>query len=510
MMAARNTNHAVRLSELLTGLVDPHSYTDCDVHGLMLDSRSVSKGDVFFALSGTRAHGHDYIAQALAADAAAVLWDRAPGVASIDQAKIGHGKHHSVPVIGVERLREHLGEIAARYYGHPSHSMTVFGVTGTNGKTSCSQFVARALNDDAPCGIIGTLGYGLVDQLSPSNHTTPDAISVQSHLAEMRDDGARAVAMEVSSHALDQFRVNGVKFHTAVFTNLTRDHLDYHGNMQDYGAAKARLFAFPGLKNAVINADDEFGRWLIARVPATVNAISYGLSGELHEPRPALFASRIELLPEGLHLEIKSPWGHATLRSNLLGRFNASNLLATLGALIASGMRFDTAIERVQRLETVPGRMQRFGGNGRPIMVVDYAHTPDALEHVLRALREHCKGRLTCVFGCGGDRDRGKRPLMGRIAERYADAVIITDDNPRTEDPARIVHDIREGMQHPDRADLIHDRAQAIRQGHAQSGPTDVVLVAGKGHETYQIVGDVRHEFSDAAQVMSLLQEASQ
>jgi UDP-N-acetylmuramoyl-L-alanyl-D-glutamate--2,6-diaminopimelate ligase len=510
MMAAPAKTPDVMLSDLLAGFVDPRDYTDCVVTGLTLDSRKVRQNDVFVALSGTRERGHDYIAHALAADAAAVLWDRATGVAAIDQAKIGHGRRHAVPILGVEKLRERLGEIAARFHAQPSDALRVFGVTGTNGKTSCAQFIARALNADAPCGVIGTLGYGLIDRLNPSSHTTPDAISVQAHLAEMRDAGATAVVMEVSSHALDQHRVNGVKFHCAVFTNLTRDHLDYHGDMRDYGAAKARLFAFPELRHAVLNADDEFGRWLMSRLPASIDAVSYGLAGDLHEPRPTLFAERVELLAEGLRLDIRSPWGRAELNSKLLGRFNASNLLATLGTLLVTGMPFASAIDRVQQLNTVPGRMQRFGGGGRPLLVVDYAHTPDALEHVLKALREHCHGRLTCVFGCGGDRDRGKRPLMGRIAEQLADAVIVTDDNPRTEDAARIVQDIREGMQQPDRAAVIHDRAAAIRQAFRHSGPDDVVLIAGKGHETYQIVGQTQLEFSDAVQAQSLLKEARQ
>ncbi len=510
MMAAPASTKNVPLSQLLAGFVDPRAYSDCTVAGVTLDSRKVRKGDLFIALSGSRAHGHDFIAQALAADAAAVLWDKAPGVPSIDQAKIGHGKHHAVPVLGVANLRECVGEIAARFYDHPSRALTVFGVTGTNGKTSTSQFIARALSGDAPAGIIGTLGYGLVGQLQPSNHTTPDAITVQEHLAQMRETGARAVVMEVSSHALDQFRVNGVKFHCAVFTNLTRDHLDYHGDMNEYGAAKARLFMMPELEHAVINADDEFGRWLMANVPRTVNAVSYGLAGDLHEPRPTLYAERVEPLADGLRLAVSSPWGRAEFTSKLLGRFNASNLLATLGALLVTGMPFSTAIERVQQLTTVAGRMQRFGGAGRPLMVVDYAHTPDALEHVLKALREHCHGKLICVFGCGGDRDRGKRPLMGRIAEQYSDMVIITDDNPRTEDPAGIVQDIQKGMTQPERAGVIHDRARALLRAHQEARGGDVVLIAGKGHETYQIVGDTYREFSDAAHVRALLKGTSQ
>lgn len=522
-MAAPAMPNGISLRALLANLADTSTLPECFVTGLTADSRLVKRGDLFCALSGTKALGHDYIAHALAAGAAAVLWDKTPGTTSIDAARIAHGKQHGVPLLGVENLRAHLGLIAARFYGDPTAAMAVFGITGTNGKTSCAQFIARALHAVAPCGVIGTLGNGLVDALQPTTHTTPDAITLQGLFGQLRDAGAQAVAMEVSSHGLDQGRVSGVHFNCAVFTNLSRDHLDYHQTMEAYGQAKARLFFVQGLQHAVINADDAFGRWLLSHVPSTLNVLSYGLSGDMHEPRPphterasaakrrdarerpALFAERVQQLPDGLVMSIHSPWGSAELRSPLLGRFNASNLLAVLGALLVTGMPFESAIARVQTLTTVPGRMERYGGYQQPLVVVDYAHTPDALQHVLQALRGHCRGQLRCVFGCGGDRDRGKRPLMGRIAQDASDEVIVTDDNPRSEDPQRIVLDILAGMADPQRAVVEHDRAAAIARAIRASNADDVVLIAGKGHETVQIVGAQQLPFSDAEKVQAVL-----
>ena len=277
--------------------------------------------------------------------------------------------------------------------------------------------------------------------------------------------------------------------------------------MNAYGQAKARLFSMPGLQHAVINADDAFGRGLLSQLPAAVNAVSYGLAGAAHEHPPALYAQQVELRPDGLRMRVNSPWGTGDISSGLLGRFNASNLLAVLGALLVTGMPFERACARIQALTTVPGRMERYGGSGQPLVVVDYAHTPDALQHVLQALREHCGGKLRCVFGCGGDRDRGKRPIMGRIAEAYADEVVLTDDNPRSEDPDAITREILAGMQAPQHVRVIHDRASAIAEALRASAPDDVLLVAGKGHETYQIVGTRQLAFNDGAQVSALLSE---
>ncbi len=493
------------LSTLFAGLAELHANVDVAIKRIGTDSRDTRPGDLFCALSGTRAQGHDFITQAVTAGAAAVAWDKPSGMANPDADKLMQGLRQGVPILAVENLRAKLGVIAARFYGEPSRALRIYGVTGTNGKTSCTQFIARALQPDTLCGVIGTLGNGWVDALQPGRHTTPDAVTVQALLAQMRGEGATAVAMEVSSHGLDQGRVNGVLFECAVFTNLSRDHLDYHPDMDAYGQAKARLFFMPGLRHAVINADDVFGRWLLSHVPATVNCVSYGLAGETHEPRPALYAEHVELQADGLRVRVNSPWGAGEINSRLLGRFNASNLLAVLGALLVTGMPFKQACARVQDLPTVPGRMERYGGAGQPLVVVDYAHTPDALQHVLQALREHCRGKLRCVFGCGGDRDRGKRPIMGRIAEAGADQVVLTNDNPRSEDPATITRDILAGMQKPQQVDVMHDRAAAIAATLRASSAGDVVLIAGKGHETVQIIGASQLEFNDGAHVLTLL-----
>jgi UDP-N-acetylmuramoyl-L-alanyl-D-glutamate--2,6-diaminopimelate ligase len=323
---------------------------------------------------------------------------------------------------------------------------------------------------------------------------------------------ARHVAMEVSSHALDQGRVDGVDFHVAVWTNLTRDHLDYHGDMAAYAQAKQRLFKAPGLRHAVINLDDDYGRELLAAIPAGVQIIGYTLNPNtarhsVPAPEYLLAGSDLQLTDAGLDLHVQSPWGEGRLRAGLLGRFNASNLLAALATLLALGVSFDSAVQRLGRVTTVPGRMERFGGGRQPLVVVDYAHTPDALEQALRALRGHCHGKLWCLFGCGGERDTGKRPLMGEVAERNADRVVVTDDNPRGEDPIQIVADIMAGMRNPDAAYLRRDRTQAIAFAIAQARPGDIILVAGKGHEDYQLVGTRRIPYSDRLSVMTLLRQ---
>jgi UDP-N-acetylmuramoyl-L-alanyl-D-glutamate--2,6-diaminopimelate ligase len=379
----------------------------------------------------------------------------------------------------------------------------VVGVTGTNGKTTTTHLLAQALDrPEARCGLIGTLGSGFPGQLDPSLHTTPDAISVHRLMAEFVNAGARTVCMEVSSHALDQARVAGVQFDIALFTNLTRDHLDYHGDMQAYAAAKARLFDFPHLKAVVINQDDAFGRELIKRTRGRARIVSFGLHGG------DVQALSVDTSTDGLTLAIATPHGETRLRSSLLGRFNAANLLAALAVLLVAGIPLAEATSALAQTRPVAGRMERFGGvDGQPLVVVDYAHTPDALEKVLQALREHTQGKLVCVFGCGGDRDRGKRPQMGRIAEQLADVVILTNDNPRHEDPAAIINEIASGMQTTPSA--VPDRTQAIRVALSGACAGDIVLVAGKGHEDYQQVGDRRLDYSDRDTVRALLKEAA-
>jgi UDP-N-acetylmuramoyl-L-alanyl-D-glutamate--2,6-diaminopimelate ligase len=385
--------------------------------------------------------------------------------------------------------------MAARFFGQPSRSMTVIGVTGTNGKTSCVQMLAQALTLlGHRAATIGTLGSGLYGQLESGERTTPDALRVHALLAGLRDAGASHVAMEVSSHALDQRRVNGVEFDLAAFTNLTRDHLDYHGSMQAYGAAKARLFEWPGLRAAVVNVDDAFGRGLAERLPEGVARLRVSVGGAQAE----VTANAVEARGDGVRFTLRTPWGEADVHSPLLGRFNVSNLLLVAACLGALGEDFGATVNVLGRLEPVRGRMNRLGGEaGRPLLVVDYAHTPDALEQVLDNLRAHTRGALVCVFGCGGERDAGKRPQMGAIAERLADRVVVTDDNPRGEDGDFIVRQVLAGMRHPDAVTVQRDRAAAIRAALDTAAADDVVLVAGKGHEDVQEVDGERHPFDD-------------
>jgi UDP-N-acetylmuramoyl-L-alanyl-D-glutamate--2,6-diaminopimelate ligase len=465
---------------------------DPEIRGLTLDSRQVQPGDLFLAVPGARADGRAFMGGALARGAAAVVYED-DGVEP-DRRVAG--------AIGIPDLRRQIGVIADRFYGSPSRRLKVVGVTGTNGKTTTTQLLAQALDRAGQrCGLIGTLGSGFPGNLDPSLHTTPDAVSVHRLLAGFAAAGARAVCMEVSSHALDQARVAGVAFDIAVFTNLTRDHLDYHGDMDAYAAAKARLFDFPHLEAAVINADDRFGRELIERSRSRLRVVGFGLEqGEVR-------ACRVQPSTDGLTIAVTTPFGDTELKSPLLGRFNAANLLAVLAVLLVAGLPLAEAARVVAQARPVSGRMERFGGDDRPLVVVDYAHTPDALDKVLAALREHTRGKLVCVFGCGGDRDRGKRPLMGAIAERLADVVILTNDNPRHEDPQAILVEIAGGMRST--PTVVPDRTQAIRAALREARAGDIVLVAGKGHEDYQQIGDRRLPYSDRETVSALLREAA-
>ncbi|MDX9740953.1 MAG: UDP-N-acetylmuramoyl-L-alanyl-D-glutamate--2,6-diaminopimelate ligase [Gammaproteobacteria bacterium] len=493
-----------RLAALLHGFAAIDVRDDREVSGLALDSRRVRRGDLFLACAGARDSGVRHIAQAVAAGAVAVACDA--GDTAADTADAG------IPVIRVQRLADRIGLIAARFHHQPSRELTIIGVTGTNGKTSCSHYLAQTFSlDGAPCGVIGTLGYGVPGELRPASHTTPDAITLQEELARLRAAGVRRVAMEVSSHALVQGRVVGVTFAGAVLTNLTRDHLDYHGSVEAYGQAKRRLFESPGLRFAVINRDDAFGRELMRSLRPDIICVSYGIdddgpaAGEEH-----VTGAITETSLTGVRLVIDSSWGTGELVLPLLGRFNVRNALAVIAVLLLSGVSMDEALRRASALRAVPGRMERFGGDERrPLVIIDYAHTPDALEHVLSTLREHAAGRLLCVFGCGGDRDRGKRPLMGAIAARLSDRVIVTDDNPRGEDAGAIVADILAGMPAGAAVEAIADREQAIRTAVAGSVAGDVVLVAGKGHEEYQEIAGRRLPFSDRAVVTSALELAA-
>jgi UDP-N-acetylmuramoyl-L-alanyl-D-glutamate--2,6-diaminopimelate ligase len=452
------------------------------------DSRAVKMGSIFVAYPGTAQDGRAFIADAIARGAAAVIWEHAG---------FRWDERWEVPNLGVDNLRGRISAIAGSIYGDPSDALWMAGVTGTNGKTSVAQWIAAALDSlGRRSAVLGTLGNGLVGERAEAKNTTPDPILLQRLLADYRRRGARAVAMEVSSHGLDQGRVAGIRYDTAVFTNLTRDHLDYHGSMEKYAEAKYALFAARGLAHAVINVDDEWGARFATRLAAgALDVITYGTAPGT---RARLAASRIVLSDEGVRFHVSGEWGEGDVEAGVLGAFNVSNLLAVLGALLAAGIAFDDAIGAVGGLAPVPGRLERIGGRGAPLVVVDYAHTPDALEKALAALRPAVPAgaRLICVFGCGGDRDRGKRPLMGGKAAALADHVIVTSDNPRTEDPHAIIADILEGIPGGE-AEAIEDRQVAIFSAVSHAHAGDVVLLAGKGHETYQEIAGVRHPFSD-------------
>ena len=510
MMAAAAMHAVHTLDGLLLGLDGVNVRQDVAVTGLALDSRKVQSGDLFLAVAGTQTHGLQHARQAVALGAAAVAWEPVTDDAAIAEI----AALLPVPVVAVPGLGQLVGLVADRFYGHPSRGLFMIGVTGTDGKTSCSHFIAQALDsDDRRCGVIGTLGYGLFGELSTATHTTPDALTVQQALLAMQQGGARCVVAEVSSHAMDQGRVRGVDFDLAVLTNLTRDHLDYHGNVEAYAEAKRKLFHADGLRYAVINADDNFGSALLDDIPPGVAPVAYRLENEPFRTRfPAqwVIGRNLEFDAGGMSLDVFTPWGSGSLHCGLLGRFNASNLLAALASLCVTGLPFEEALLRRARTRTVPGRMERFDtGGGHPLAVVDYAHTAAALEAVLQSLRAHCNGKLWCVFGAGGDRDRGKRSLMGAVAERHADELVLTDDNPRTEDPGQIIRDVSAGLKQPGSVHVEHDRAHAISWAMQAAAAEDIVLIAGKGHETVQIIGTKSVPFSDRERVMALVREWS-
>ncbi|QTR46693.1 UDP-N-acetylmuramoyl-L-alanyl-D-glutamate--2,6-diaminopimelate ligase [Thiothrix litoralis] len=500
-------NRTLSLRTLLAGIVE--STPDVQVSGLTLDNRHIQPGMAFVALRGTRQHGLSYAEAAVRAGASVVLFEPEDG---LQQPPL------SVELVPVPSLREHLGTLADRFNASPSAELFMVGVTGTDGKTSVSHFVAEALNAATHAGthstaVIGTLGIGSPGALQPATHTTPDALTVHALLRDLRDTGFEAVAMEVSSHALDQGRVNGIRFDVAVLTNLTRDHLDYHGTVEAYAEAKRKLFHWPDLKTVVLNLDDAFGRRLADELSAQpVNIIGYGVGKVEDYPAGTLVATDPVFDHAGIRATVHGAQGSGTLQAPVLGQFNLHNLLAALGVLLAKGLEWSDALQRLQHVWVVPGRMERVTSTAlskQALVVVDYAHTPGALQQVLRAVRVHTRGRLLCVFGCGGDRDRGKRPLMAKIAESDADVVIITDDNPRSENPQQIFEDIMQGINNKAGMTFEHDRTQAIRLAIRQAQPGDTVLIAGKGHETVQILAHGTVPFDDRIQAAQALQECA-
>ena len=489
--------NGVLLNKLLKGFSDGLS-SDILIRGLQTDSRKVQEGDLFIAHPGTHTDGRLYIKEAIDKQAAAVFFDAHSYKLLI---------RSSIPLIPIVGLQDLVGEIAARFYDYPTKGLKIIGVTGTNGKTSCTHFIAQILQSQGiPCAVLGTLGYGFVGHLTKKNcFTTPDPLQLQQTFAQMRKKGVKAVAMEVSSHALDQRRVNGVHFNIAVFTQLSRDHLDYHGSMENYAQAKELLLQQIGLSYGVINCDDEFGRYLIMKYHKKLMLIGYSIKQIKNNHVPLVMATTIKTSTQGFLVTVQTPWGSGALTTSLFGRFNIINLLAVLGVLGLSGIPLEKALLELSKLKNVPGRMQLVKYARGPQVIVDYAHTPDALEKVLISLREHCCGRLICIFGCGGDRDQGKRAQMGVIAECHADQVIVTNDNPRSESPLKIIQDIQAGFKNPQSVIVETNRATAIHNTVQKATVDDIVLIAGKGHETTQIIGKEVLPFSDIQEAKKAL-----
>lgn len=481
------------LRTLLEGWVDAAS--DVAVAGVVMDSRQVEPGFAFVAVRGAGGHGMQHAADAIQRGAVAILHDGGFENGDID-----------IPMVQVPALGDRLGELASRFWAASSEDMTIAAVTGTNGKTSVAHFIAQAwAREVGRAGMIGTLGFGPLDDLEPASHTTPDPFTLNRVLAHCMDSGVDHLAMEVSSHALAQGRVDTVQIDAAIFTNLGRDHLDYHQDMDAYAAAKRRLFTDHAPRFSVINRDDMTGRQWIRELGGQSEVLSYGLM-----PGAELTAEILGMDADGMALRLHSPWGNAQLRSGLLGKFNAHNLLAAAGTLTLLGMPWSDTVRVLEGIRPVPGRMLRLGGApGQPVVVVDYAHTPDALAASLAAVRDHLCGRLICVFGCGGNRDRGKRAQMGQVAESLADQLVVTSDNPRFESVNSIINDVLRGIDNPREATVEADRATAIRQAIDSAGPGDIVLIAGKGHETWQEVAGQRIPFSDEATVQAVLEAAA-
>jgi UDP-N-acetylmuramoyl-L-alanyl-D-glutamate--2,6-diaminopimelate ligase len=490
-MSARE--HCLR--DLVAGMADVPA--DISITDVVSDSRKARDGALFLALAGGAHHGAEFASQVAARGARAMLYEPPHEPAALPP---------SLFVAPVARLRELAGSIAARFFDDPSAALTVVGITGTNGKTTCAYLLAQALDR---CGrraaYAGTIGIGFPGALESATHTTLDSVELQRRLAQLRDQGAECVAMEVSSHALDQHRVAGVEFEIAAFTNLTRDHLDYHGSMESYGAAKARLFDMPGLSACVINIDDSFGAALAGRL----DVAKLVATTRLRKPAQGRFvrAASVQALSDGLAIEVESSWGTALLRLPVIGDFNVDNVLTVLAILLSWDIPLARAVQALAQSHAPPGRMEIIAGSpGQPLAIVDYAHTPDALAKALRAARAHCRGKLHVVFGCGGERDRGKRAPMGRLAAQLADRITVTDDNPRGEAPQAIIADIEAGIPPATSYEIVHDRAAAIRAALLACDAGDVVLIAGKGHEDYQIYGAERRPFSDQSVVRAVLE----
>jgi UDP-N-acetylmuramoyl-L-alanyl-D-glutamate--2,6-diaminopimelate ligase len=484
-MPARQINDSMTAAALLQGFAEA---PDIAISGIASDTRDVREGCLFLACRGDRSHGLDHAEQAIEAGAAAIAYDASTARALPDV---------EAPLIPVDALRSRLGEIANRFYGSPSQAIKVLAVTGTNGKTTVAWMLAQCLQRlGRRCGYAGTLGYGVDELDGGAGMTTPDVVELHRRLALFRNAGADSAAIEVSSHALAQDRIDGVTIDTALFTNLSRDHLDYHGDMEAYGEAKASLFLAAGPARRIVNVDSDFGLALAERCGPGVITVTTDATRTVSSAAH-LVVQATGAIAAGFDVAISGSWGEGRLQLPLPGEFNVANAALVLAVLLDDGVPLDAASAALSAAAAPPGRLQRVEDGQGPDVFVDYAHTPDAVASALRALRPHCDGELWCVFGCGGDRDAGKRPLMGRAVERHADRIVITNDNPRGEEPARIIDAIVDGLEDPAGATVVEDRGAAIGWAISRASDGDLVLIAGKGHESYQLIGAERRDFSD-------------
>ncbi|PSV31708.1 UDP-N-acetylmuramoyl-L-alanyl-D-glutamate--2,6-diaminopimelate ligase [Photobacterium sp. GB-72] len=480
----------------------PLELTESQIDAITLDSREVTAGSLFTAVNGHTVDGRRFIDTAIKAGASAIIAE-ADGIANEGDIALKDG----VYIVYLQDLNHKLSAIAGRFFDHPDQKLALYAVTGTNGKTTISQLLAQWANlVGYKAGVMGTTGNGLLVDLKPAANTTGSAIEIQQTLAQLVEQGADFAAMEVSSHGLVQGRIRDLHFKASIFTNLSRDHLDYHGNMQNYADAKKSLFTEHQSGIAIINADDAVGASWLKDIPNAV-AVAIDPQAVVNHAGLKLWATEVQFSTQGVTIEFDSSWGQGKFTAPLVGSFNATNLLLALATLLATNHSMADLLEKAPQLQAVIGRMEVFQDTDKAMMVVDYAHTPDALEKALQALRVHCDGKLWCIFGCGGDRDSGKRPMMAEVAERLADQIILTDDNPRSEDPKDIVDDMLAGLISPESATIIHDRETACRHALTHASCQDIILVAGKGHEDYQILADRTIHYSDRETVAALLKE---
>lgn len=488
------------LSKWLQAEIAIPASIDTQIEGITLDSRRVGAGFAFVALSGKDQAMHQ--ADAIQHGASVVL------IESETENKIT--VMDDVLIVHIQHLHKKLGDLAAHFYDYPAKQLRIIGVTGTNGKTSCSQFIAQLLEaSGVRCAIIGTLGCGFYNNLTETGFTTPDVITLQSILRQFVNEGAKAVSMEVSSHSIHQDRIHGIEFEMGLFTNLTQDHLDYHGDMETYANVKYSFLAGEQTKHVIINADDHHGALWIKSLTGHKPVYAYSLHESQHSPHvPTAYIDQLTLTANGMKAMVHTPWGDGWLEAPVVGLFNVSNVLVSMMAACAYGVPFQTVLAALTSLKSVPGRMQRVIGTDQPLCVIDYAHTPDALDKALSALKGQTAGKLVCVFGCGGDRDQGKRPLMAAVAEKWADKVIVTSDNPRHEKPEAIADAILRGFLHPERIEVELDRSKAIEKSIQWATKDDCILIAGKGAEQYQQIGDLKIPFDDVKKVMEIFNAA--